>query len=95
MKSLLNIHVIAAIAMASALPAIAQASSEGTYTPPQLHDTDSAKVCMPSGDQHAFDGHAERYDQGQEIAKVTRQEIHQNAGRNTLNPLEPNYVWWQ
>ena len=95
MKSLLNIRVLAAVVLATALPVIAQASSEGTYTPPQPHDTHSAKVCMPAGGQSELNEHAGYHGQSENIVKVADQGFQQNAGRNTLNPLEPDYVWWQ
>lgn len=95
MKSLLNIHVFAAVVLATALPAITQASSEGTYTPPQLHDIYSAKVCMPADGQSELNEHAKHYGQSENVVKVSQQGFQQNAGRNTLNPLEPDYVWWQ
>lgn len=94
MKSLLNTLVISAISLA-VVPAITQASNEGTFTSKRPVDSHFAAVSMTVEEQGTLDRDAGHAGQEEKNDKIVRHKSQKNADKNTLDPLEPDYVWWQ
>ncbi|MHB0777409.1 hypothetical protein [Halomonas sp. WWR20] len=109
MRSLLPMQVIAAVSLAVLLPVAANASCayQGETHAQQSSNTQSASTESAHKTHHGNDashamavttGFAEggqRQHSSEESAFASQQEAQDNNFTNTLDPLEPGYMWWQ
>ena len=106
MKKLLSAQIFAAVSLAVAFPLAASANSFAQerafnylHEPLEIQSSNAAaehispsSVNVGGGQSDATSTSLERGQSGDDAAK---DEVHRQHARNTLDPLEPGYVWWQ